>query len=79
MTLEQAIEHAAEHLPDGWVVRLEAEHNSAWVEAIRPDGSKVMMGDGETDLAEQVRDVVKLAHDEAAAAKITLENALDQT
>lgn len=74
MTLEKALEHAAEHLPEGWTVHVSVEKGSGWVNAERPDGTMVDMHDDETDLEEQVRNAVRLAHDEIAAEALSEEN-----
>lgn len=55
MTLEKALEHAAEHLPEGWTVHISVEKGSGWVNAERPDGTMVDMYEDETDLEEQRR------------------------
>lgn len=64
MTLEKQIDRACEHLPEGWRIRIDIEKHSGTVTAIRPDESEVDMGDGESDLAEQVASVVRLSIDE---------------
>lgn len=74
MTLEQRIESACEHLPEGWRIRIDIENGSGTVTAIRPDDTEAPMGDGESDLEEQVRDACLLARDEIAADKLSLEN-----
>jgi hypothetical protein len=74
MTLEQRIESACEQLPEGWRIRIDIEKHSGTVTAIRPDDTEVPMGDGESDLEEQVRDAGLLARDEIAADKLSLEN-----
>lgn len=74
MTLEKALEHAAEHLPEGWTVHVSVENGSGWVNAERPDGTMVDMHEDETDLEEQVRNAVRLAHDEIAATALSEEN-----
>lgn len=70
MTLEQRIESACEQLPEGWRIRIDIEKHSGTVTAIRPDETEVDMGDGESDLEEQVRAACVLARDEIAADKI---------
>ena len=75
MSLEKAIEHAAEHLPEGWVIYVSVENGSGWVTAERPDGSEVDMHEDEADLEEQVRNAVRLAHEEIAADALFEENA----
>ncbi len=74
MNLEQAIDHAAEHLPDGWEIRISIERGAGYAEAIRPDFSEVGMDTGDLDLAEQVLEAVRLAHDESAADELSPEN-----
>jgi hypothetical protein len=64
MTLEQALDHATETLPDNWVIRIEAMGTYAGVVVERPDLSEVDMNDDELDLVEQVLAGVKLAQDE---------------
>lgn len=65
--LEQQIEHACEHLPEGWRIRIDIEKHSGTVTAIRPDDSEVDMGDGESDITEQFVNACLLARDETAA------------
>ena len=36
MTLDKAIEHAAEHLPEGYYIELCVENGSAWVNLVTP-------------------------------------------
>jgi hypothetical protein len=74
MTLEQAIEHAAEHLPERWQARITVENGSVYVEAVRPDFSEVGMDGAEYDLVDQVLFVVRLARDEIAAEKLSEAN-----
>lgn len=69
-SLEQAIERAAEVLPDGYAVILQVEKGAGWVELERGDMSRVKMGWGETDLVEQVMDAISLAFDEVEAVKL---------
>lgn len=65
MSLEKAIDHAAEHLPSSWSIRIDVERYSGSVTLIRPDGSEIDLHDGESDMAEQVMNAVKVAHDES--------------
>ena len=37
MTLEESINHAAEELPEGWIIEINVENGSAWVDLY--DGS----------------------------------------
>lgn len=71
MKLDDIAERLCASLPLGWRVRIEMERHAATVQAIRPDDSKVVMGDGESDLYEQVMDAARLAHDETEANKLT--------
>lgn len=67
LTLEQAIEHATEALPDGWEIHLKVGSSGpGWVEVERPDMSTVDMHDDEADLVEQIQNAIRLATDEAA-------------
>jgi len=75
MNLEKSLEHAAEHLLEGWTIYISVENGAGWVRTERPDGTMVEMHEDETDFAEQVCAAVRLAHDEKAAAAISEENA----
>jgi hypothetical protein len=66
-TLEQLIEAAAEHLPDGWEIRIEVQHEYGEVIVTRPDGTEVQMQDGESDIREQFKNAGLLIRDELAA------------
>jgi len=70
MTLEQAIDHAAEHLTEGWQIRIHIERGSGLVVAERPDSSVVDMYEDEADLSEHVMAAVRLAHDETESEKM---------
>lgn len=61
MNLEQAVEYAAEKLPDGWSIRIEVENGASWVEANRPDGRTIQIDVGDSDLVEQVIAAVNVA------------------
>lgn len=61
LDLDQEIEKAAEHLPDGWAIRIEVEKGYGGVVAIRPDGYEVAIEDGELDITEQFRAALQLA------------------
>lgn len=65
MTLEQAVDHASEKLPENWTIRVEIMEGYGGVVVERPDLSEVDMNDGELDLVEQVLAGVQLAHDES--------------
>lgn len=70
VNLDQALEHAAEHLPQGWTIHVSVENGAGWVRAERPDGTMVEMHEDETDFVEQVSNAVRLAHDEIAAESL---------
>jgi hypothetical protein len=73
MTIEHRIELAAEHLPEGWQIEIGVERGSAWVKAIRPDGSETIIDDGESSLEELFRDAFIMAQDEHAASSANTE------
>jgi hypothetical protein len=75
MNLEKSLEHAAEHLLEGWTIHISVENGAGWVRTERPDGTMVEMHEDETDFAEQVCAAVRLAHDEKAADALSQENA----
>lgn len=66
-TLEQLIGAAAEHLPDGWEIRIEVQHEYGEVIVTRPDGTEVPMQDGESDIREQFKNAGLLIRDEIMA------------
>ncbi len=74
-TLMGRIEHAAEHLPDGWEIRIEVEQGSALVRVIRPDKTDIIIDDGESDICECFRDACIVARDECAADEQTQDKA----
>ena len=60
MTLEEAIEHAAEQLPDGFNIELQVEAGAAVVKLNTPDG--VSFHDfGQQSLADEVVEAVTYA------------------
>lgn len=61
MTLERALERAAEHLPQGWNIRISVENGAGWIRAERPDGTEVELYEDETDFADQVCAAVQIA------------------
>lgn len=71
MTLEQALNYAAEKLPQQWTINISVGQGEGGVQAERPDGSVVDMYQDETDFAEQVCAAVRLAHDEEEADKLS--------
>lgn len=70
MTLEERIEAACMTMPMGWRVEVVFERGSAWVNAVRPDGTVVPIEDDECDLAELAGQAVRLAEDETFAGEI---------
>ena len=78
MSLEQLIDDAAENLPEGWSIRIEVENGCGEVIAERPDGSTVMMADGESDICEQFRNACILIRDELEADRLMGANVADQ-
>lgn len=71
MTLEERIERFAESLPEGWRVVIEVERGSGTVTAVRPDGTEVDMGDGESSINQQFADAGRLAMEETEADKLS--------
>jgi hypothetical protein len=65
MSLEEAIEHAAENLPDYWAVHVVAEKDSGWVYAEEPDGSIHVVDIGPESLEDQVMAAVAFAQKNA--------------
>jgi hypothetical protein len=70
MTLEQRIDSACEHLPDGWSIRIDIERDACNVTAVRPDGTEVQMDDGELDIEQQVMEAINLSIDETRAEAV---------
>jgi hypothetical protein len=69
VTLEKAIDRAAEVLPDGWRLRIDVERGAATVSIIRPDGSEVFCSDdGESCLTMQACSMTRVPFEEAACA-----------
>lgn len=70
-SLNDELDYAAEHLPEGWSIRIDVERGVGSVTAIRPDGTEVDMHDGESDLSEQFRTAIRLAYDEIDTHKLS--------
>ena len=79
MTLDQIIDKFTESAPDGWQAVLTVENGWGCVEAVRPDGTRVVMDDGESCLVEQVQNVLDLAEHERLADEIAAKEANDQS
>lgn len=63
MNLSEAVEFAAEHLPEGWRISVQVEYGAAWV-VLRDDygmSRDELADDCETTLAETVVKAVKIA------------------
>jgi len=64
--LNEAIEHAAEHLPEGWRISVEVERGAGWVAlwdecGIMDRARDELERDCETSLADTVEKAVKIA------------------
>lgn len=59
MTLEQAINHAAEHLPPGAEIHICVEKESGWVDAMDWDGNWREFDCSDMCLSEQVTDCLQ--------------------
>lgn len=70
MTLEERIQSAAGNLPDGWSINIEVEKGCGLVRLMRPDGSDLIVCDGENrGIAEYFRDAEIIAFNEALQAR----------
>jgi len=63
MTLEEAINKAAEELPEGWMISVYVERGAAWV--ILEDEEGLELGAGPIDCDESLIDCVLRLIDEA--------------
>ena len=63
MTLDQAVEYAAEHLPEGWKIEICVEKGAGWCDLYDPEGDfrSTPDYDSETKLGDQVREIVGIA------------------
>jgi hypothetical protein len=61
MRIDDLLEMAARDLPEGWSVRIEVERGAAWVKAIAPDGVEYDIDSDEAEIADLVRDAIKVA------------------
>ncbi len=65
MTLEQAINYAAQHLPGNWIISLHVERGAGWVTVARPDGfDHKLQFNTEQTLADQVLSAVKYSREQ---------------
>ena len=59
LTVDQAIENAARELPEGYVIELNVENGSAWLNMYGPNGSDVKLPECvDSTLAERVRNAI---------------------
>jgi hypothetical protein len=61
MMLDEAVNHAAANLPEGWSIMIQVEHGSGWVELYNQEGGKVELNNSDMDLAESVSHAVARA------------------
>lgn len=61
MTLDAAVEYAAEHLPDGWCVEIYVESGSAWIRLEDEDGEGRQVETSDLSLADSVVRAVRVA------------------
>tara|TARA_Y100000401_G_scaffold100352_1_gene89170 strand:- start:283 stop:498 length:216 start_codon:yes stop_codon:yes gene_type:complete len=62
LTVDQAIEDAASDLPEGYVIELNIENGSAWINMYGPNGSDVEFPECvDSTLAEQIQDAMHSA------------------
>lgn len=65
--LDEAMEQAAQDLPDGWIVRVCAERGAGWVELIDPDADEAMIDADCDSLASEVHIAIDAARTKEAA------------
>ena len=59
LTVDQAIEESAGALPDGYVIEVNVENGSAWVNMYGPNGSDIELPECvDCTLAEQVQEAM---------------------
>lgn len=62
LTIDQAIEEAAESLPDGCVIEINVENGAAWLNMYGPNGSDIDLPECvDSTLAEQVQEAMHYA------------------
>ena len=64
--LSQAIEHAAEHLPEGWIIKVMVERHGSGVELFDDTANEVEFASNHETMAESVRDAVEAAKEAVA-------------
>lgn len=62
VTLDEAIERAAKHLPDGWLISIRIEHDGYAVELNRPDGSDAGSIDGGDGIRSDINEAICIAN-----------------
>lgn len=65
MTLEEAVEYAARHLPEGWEVSVRVEKDAGFVQLEDPLGERIETDSADTSLADEVAAAVRLAREMA--------------
>lgn len=60
-TLDDAVEYAAEHLPEGWYVEIYVESGSAWIRLENDAGDGHDVDTSELSLADSVVKAVHIA------------------
>ena len=59
LTVDQAIEDAAEEMPEGYVIEVNVESGSAWLNMYGPNGSDIELPECvDSALAEQIQDAM---------------------
>tara|TARA_R100001530_G_scaffold129622_1_gene100055 strand:+ start:94 stop:309 length:216 start_codon:yes stop_codon:yes gene_type:complete len=59
LSVDKAIEEAAELLPEGYVIELNVENGAGWLNMYGPDGSDVELPECvDSTLAEQIQDAM---------------------
>ncbi|MAF06194.1 hypothetical protein [Herbaspirillum sp.] len=62
LSVDQAIEEAAESLPEGYVIEVNVESGAAWVNTYGPDGSDIELPECvDGTLAEQIQSAIEHA------------------
>ena len=65
----QAIEKAADELPDGYEISLCIERDAGWVDLIDPSGEHIEFPTNRESIADQILDALRYAIDQAIACK----------
>ena len=61
-TIDEAIERAAQHLPDGYVVNIQIEHHGYNVELVKPDFSTIDNVDGGDGMRSDINEAICIAN-----------------